>query len=69
MKLIKGKKYILRSKKITYDNIKYKYKRTPVSEIVTYVGPEENKEVFTTERGTEILILNIDVESKITEIK
>ena len=69
MKFIKGKKYLLQSKKMIYDNTKFRYKKTPVSETVTYIGQEGDKEVFSTERGSEILILSADIEGKIKEIK
>lgn len=57
MKLEKGNKYI-------YTNtvkVGRTCKRTKKHQVVIYVGAEEQKEVFQTETGSEVLLNNIDI--------
>lgn len=64
MQLVSGKKYL-------YSNIVKvgrKCKKTKKEEIVTYIGSEDNKEVFQKESGTELLLHKSDIDKFIKEI-
>lgn len=64
MELVSGQKYL-------YSNIVKvgrQCKKTKKEEIVTYIGSEDNKEVFQKESGTELLLYKSDIDKLIKEI-
>lgn len=64
MELISGQKYL-------YSNIVKvgrQCKKTKKQEIVTYIGSEDNKEVFQKESGAELLLHKSDIDKLIKEI-
>lgn len=64
MELVYGQKYL-------YSNIVKvgrKCKKTKKEAIVTYIGSEDNKEVFQKESGTELLLDKADIDNLIKEI-
>lgn len=64
MELIAGRKYL-------YSNVVKvgrQCKKTKKQEVVTYVGSEDNKEVFQKESGTELLLYKTDIDEFIKEI-
>ncbi len=64
MELVAGHKYL-------YSNVVKvgrQCKKTKKQEVVTYVGSEDNKEVFQKESGTELLLHKTDIDEFIKEL-
>ena len=64
MILVTGQKYL-------YANtikVGRQCKKTKKQEVVTYIGSEDNKEVFQKESGTELLVHKSDIDKFIKEI-
>ncbi|MBD5534561.1 MAG: hypothetical protein HDQ99_02655 [Lachnospiraceae bacterium] len=64
MDLVTGRKYL-------YTNtvkVGRQCKKTKKQDVVTYIGSEDNKEVFQRESGTELLIHKSDIDKFIKEI-